>query len=67
VMRNRLVEVIQYTPTTGKVHKTPLVICPPWINRFYVLDLQPQNSLVKYLVDQGFQVFMVSWKNPDAS
>jgi polyhydroxyalkanoate synthase len=67
VLRNRICEVIQYQPTTAKVHKTPLVICPPWINRFYVLDLQPQTSLVKYLVDQGFQVFMVSWKNPDAS
>jgi polyhydroxyalkanoate synthase len=67
VFRNRLCEVIQYTPTTAKVHPTPLVICPPWINRFYVLDLQPQNSLVKFLVDSGFQVFMVSWKNPDAS
>lgn len=67
VLRNRLVEVIQYQPTTAKVHATPLVICPPWINRFYVLDLQAHNSLVKYLVDQGFQVFMVSWKNPDAS
>ncbi len=67
VYRNRLIEVIQYTPTTEKVHPTPLVICPPWINRFYILDLKAENSLVKYLTDQGFQVFMVSWKNPDAS
>ena len=67
VYRNKMLELIQYTPTTEKVHKTPLLIFPPWINKFYVMDLKPQNSLIKWIVDQGFTLFVVSWVNPDAA
>nr|WP_246026777.1 class I poly(R)-hydroxyalkanoic acid synthase [Paracoccus luteus] len=65
VHRTRLFELIQYTPTTEQVHKTPLVMFPPWINKFYILDLKPQNSLLRWLVEQGHTLFVVSWKNPD--
>ncbi|MGL5009559.1 MAG: class I poly(R)-hydroxyalkanoic acid synthase, partial [Paracoccaceae bacterium] len=67
VYRNHMLELIQYTPTTETVHQTPLLIFPPWINKFYILDLKAQNSLIKWIVDQGFTLFVVSWVNPDAS
>lgn len=66
VFRNRLVELIHYTPTTEQVRAMPIVIVTPWINKFYILDLNAKKSLVKYLTDQGFSVFITSWKNPDA-
>lgn len=67
VYRNRLFELIQYKPTTETVHKTPLVIFPPWINKYYILDLKPTNSMIKWIVEQGFTLFVVSWKDPDES
>ena len=67
VFRNHLFELIQYRPSTATVHDTPLIIFPPWINKFYVLDLKPQNSLIQWIVAQGFTLFVVSWVNPDPS
>ncbi|MEJ6401341.1 PHA/PHB synthase family protein [Yoonia sp. 2307UL14-13] len=65
VFRNHMFELIQYAPATEKVYSTPLIIFPPWINKFYILDLKPQNSLIKWAVEQGYTVFVVSWVNPD--
>ncbi|MFX0540652.1 PHA/PHB synthase family protein [Roseovarius sp. S4756] len=67
VYRNDLMELIQYAPATEEVHEIPLIIFPPWINKFYILDLKEQNSLIKWITEQGYTLFVVSWINPDAS
>lgn len=66
IYRNDLAELIQYQPTTKQVFQRPLLIIPPWINKFYILDLRPENSFIKWAVDQGYTVFVLSWINPDA-
>jgi polyhydroxyalkanoate synthase len=66
VYQNDLMQLIQYEPTTEKVYKRPLVIFPPWINKYYILDLTPDKSLVKWCLDKGYTVFVASWVNPDA-
>ncbi len=65
IYQNEMMQLLQYTPSTEEVAKRPLLIVPPWINKFYVLDLQPKNSFIKWAVDQGHTVFVISWVNPD--
>jgi len=67
IYRNRVMELIQYAPATEQVRKRPLLIAPPWINKFYILDMRPQGSMIKWLTEQGFTVFLISWVNPDSS
>ncbi|MES0860793.1 class I poly(R)-hydroxyalkanoic acid synthase [Ruegeria sp. SCPT10] len=67
IYRNRMMELIQYKPATETVHETPIVLFPPWINKFYILDLKAQNSLIKWITEQGYTLFVVSWVNPNPS
>ncbi len=67
VYRNRMMELIQYKPVTDTVYETPVVLFPPWINKFYILDLKAQNSLIKWITEQGYTLFVASWVNPDES
>ncbi|CAN7362265.1 class I poly(R)-hydroxyalkanoic acid synthase [Phenylobacterium sp. LjRoot164] len=65
VFQNEILQLLQFNPTTDQVHEIPLLIFPPWINKFYILDLRPENSMIRWLTDQGFTVFVASWVNPD--
>jgi polyhydroxyalkanoate synthase len=65
VFQNELIQLLQFTPSTPQVHQIPLLIFPPWINKFYILDLRPENSMIRWLTAQGFTVFVTSWVNPD--
>ncbi|MCA0927490.1 PHA/PHB synthase family protein [Ruegeria profundi] len=67
VYRNRMMELIQYKPATETVYETPVVLFPPWINKFYILDLKAQNSMIKWITEQGYTLFVISWVNPDES
>lgn len=67
IYRNKLIELIQYAPTTAHVRAVPILMIAPWVNKYYVMDLSPNNSMIKYLVDSGLTVFAISWKNPDRS
>ncbi|TRO94524.1 class I poly(R)-hydroxyalkanoic acid synthase [Glycocaulis profundi] len=67
VFRNEVMELIQYAPATDTVRKRPILIAPPWINKFYILDMRPQGSMIRWMTEQGFTVFLISWINPDAS
>jgi polyhydroxyalkanoate synthase len=65
ILQNDLMQLIQYTPTTDQVRRRPLLIVPPWINKFYILDLRPENSFIRWAIEQGHTVFVISWANPD--
>ncbi len=65
IYQNDMMQIIHYAPTTEEVYKTPLLICPPWINKFYILDLRAKNSFIKWCIDEGLSVFVISWVNPD--
>ena len=65
VFQNEIIQLLQFTPSTEQVYEIPLVIFPPWINKFYILDLRPENSMIRWLTDQGITVFVASWVNPD--